>query len=82
MNSHKYYLIFGFLCLAFVMTGVLYVRIINVAAKKYNDETGLEFQTLKKGTLNLISIMMKLMNLIHPMPNGSWLGEFTYLLKL
>ena len=52
MNSHKYYLIFGFLCLAFVMTGVLYVRIINVAAKKYNDETGLEFQTLQKGTLN------------------------------
>ena len=55
MSSQKYYTtICGILCLAFILTGVLYVRVIKVASEKYttgNKKTGLEFQTLKKGTL-------------------------------
>ena len=58
MSSQKYYTtICGILCLTFILTGVLYVRVIKVASEKYttngNEKTGLEFQTLKKGTLNL-----------------------------
>ena len=51
IKSQKCYLVFGFVCLAFFLTGVLYVRVI-IDAKNHGEKTdGLEFQTLQKGMI-------------------------------
>ena len=51
IKSQKCYLVFGFICLAFFLTGVLYVRVI-IDAKNHGEKTdGLEFQTLQKGKI-------------------------------
>ena len=51
IKSQKCYLVFGFVCLAFFLTGVLYVRVF-IDAKNHGEKTdGLEFQTLQKGMI-------------------------------